>query len=56
MENSILKIKIGNWKVRTLFRNKYVTQIANEMGKKDIDIIGISETHWTGKGKLQSGD
>ena len=46
--------KIGNWNVRTLYQSGNIAQAAREMVKRDIDIMGISETHWTGQqGKLQ---
>ena len=38
-------LKIGNWNARTLYRSGNLAQIAREMTKRDIDIIGISETH-----------
>ncbi|EDO33893.1 predicted protein, partial [Nematostella vectensis] len=47
---------IGNWNVRTLYSSGNVAQAAREMGKRDIDIMGISETHWTGQGKMQLRD
>ena len=46
-------MKIGNWNVRTLHRTGNVAQVAREMGKRGIDIIGISETHWTDQGRVQ---
>ena len=40
--------KIGNWNVGTLYRSGNIAQVAREMTFKIIDIMGISETHWTG--------
>ena len=36
----------------------YIAQVAREMAKRDRDVMGLSETHWTGQGKtqLQSGE
>ena len=45
--------KIGNWNVRTLYESGNIAQAAREMAKREIDIMGISETHWIGNGKLQ---
>jgi len=45
--------KIGNWNVRTLLESGNIAQAAREMAKREIDIMGISETHWIGHGKLQ---
>ena len=46
-------IKIGNWNVRTLYRSGNIAQVTREMTSRDIDIMGISETHWIGQGKIQ---
>ncbi|XP_060064978.1 uncharacterized protein LOC132545316 [Ylistrum balloti] len=44
-------MKICNWNVRTLYQSGNVAQVAREMTRRDTDII--SETHWTGRGKIQ---
>ena len=51
-------MKIGNWNVRTLYQSGNIAQASREMKKRGIDIMGISETHWTGQEKvvLQRGD
>ena len=36
-----------------LYRSGNIAQEAKEMMRKGIDIMGISETHWTGQGKVQ---
>ena len=46
-------LKVGNWNVRTLYRIDNIIQVAREMKRKDIDIMDIRETHWTGQGKVQ---
>ena len=46
-------LKIGNWNVRTLYRTGNLAQAAREMNRRGISIMGISETLWTGQGKLQ---
>ncbi|CAJ1053313.1 putative craniofacial development protein 2-like [Xyrichtys novacula] len=46
-------MKIGNWNVRTLNASGNITLAAREMTKKGMDILGISETHWTGQGKVE---
>ena len=45
-------MRIGNWNVRTLYSSGNIAQATREMNKKNIDIMGISETHWTGQGKM----
>ena len=49
-------VRIGNWNVWRLYSCGNVAQAAREIGKRDIDIMGISETHWTGQGKMQLRD
>ena len=51
-------MKIGNWNVRTLYQTGNIAMVSREMTKRGIDIMGISETHWTGQGKteLSEGD
>ena len=48
-------MKIGNWNMRTLYQSG---NIAQGSFKRDEEIMGISETHWTGQGKvvLEGGD
>ena len=46
-------IELGNWNVRTLYRSSNIAQGTREMTSRNIDIMGISETHWTGQGKMQ---
>ena len=46
-------MKIGNWNVRTPYRSGNIAQAAREITRRGIDIMGISETHWTGQGTMQ---
>ena len=46
-------MKIGNWNARTLYRSANIAQAATEMTRRGIDVMGISETHWTGQGTMQ---
>ena len=46
-------IKIGTWNVRTMFEAGKAQQIANEMSRYKISLLGISETRWTKSGKLR---
>ena len=45
--------QIGNWNVRTLYQSGNIAQVAKEMTMRGSDIMGISETHWIGQGKLK---
>ena len=49
---------IGAWNVITMFEAGKTKQIAAEMKKYELSILGISETHWTGVGqsKLSTGE
>ena len=46
-------LRIGNWNVRTLYASGSISLLAREMRKRRINIMGISETHWTGQGKME---
>ena len=46
-------MKIGNWNVCTLYRSSNIAQVTREMTGRNIDIMGINETHWTRQGKMQ---
>ena len=46
-------LKVGNWNVRMLYRSGNITKVTREMKRKGIDIMGITETHWTCQGKVQ---
>ena len=37
-------MRIGNWNVRTLYRSGNIAQVAREMTKRGIEVMGISET------------
>ena len=50
------KLRIGNWNVRTLLQAGNAAQVATEMEKQRTELMGISETHWTGQGKIQIDD
>ena len=47
------KLNIGNWNVRTFYQASNLAQAAKETERLKIDILGISETHWTGQGRIQ---
>ena len=46
-------IKIGTWNVRTMFEVGRAQQIANEMNRYKVSLLGISETSWTESGRLR---
>ena len=49
--NPKLETRIGNWNVRTMFETGKAGQVAQEMERYKLDILGISECRWRGSGK-----
>ena len=47
--------KVGTWNVRTMNQGK-LNIVKDEMERMEIDVLGISELKWTGKGHFQSED
>ena len=47
------RTRIGTWKVRTMFQTCKVHQVAREMKRLGFAFLGVSETRWTGTGKVQ---
>ena len=48
--------KIGTWKVRTLLQLRKLANVAKEMERVKIDILGLAETRWRSSGTIQYGD
>ena len=44
--------KLGTWNVRTMFEAGRAQQIANEMSRYKISLLGISETRWIKSGRF----
>ena len=44
------KTRIATWNVRTLYQAGKVTQVAKEMDRYNLEILGISECRWNGSG------
>ena len=44
--------RIGKWNVRTMYQVGKVHQVAKEMKRLRFAILGVSETRWTGAGKV----
>jgi len=51
--NPKLETRIGNWNVRTMFETGNAGQVAREMERYRLDILGSSECRWRGSGKLK---
>lgn len=44
-------INIGIWRVRTMLETGRTNQVATEMTRCKLVVLGISEKHWTRHGK-----
>ena len=45
-------LKIGPWHVRKMYQNGKYENVKQEMERLQVNILGISETHWKGSGKI----
>ena len=45
-------MRIGTWNVRTLYQKGKLNNVVQEMNRMRINILGISETRWTGSGEF----
>ena len=45
-------LRIASWNVRTMYETGVSAQVANEMQRYRIHILGVSETHWTQSGEI----
>ncbi|XP_062611962.1 uncharacterized protein LOC134273760 [Saccostrea cucullata] len=45
--------RVGCWNVRTLYQTGKLAQVVREMEHYKIELLGVSETRWTGKGSKQ---
>ena len=52
------KTKIASWNVRTMYETGKAAQVAKEMKRYDIQILGICESRWNGQSRtsLASGE
>ena len=48
-----VNVNIGCWNVRTLYSIVKSAQLAREMDKYKIDVMGISQCRWMGQGKVK---
>ena len=56
--NSRKPIRLATWNIRTMFETGRTTQVAREMKRYNICLLGLSETRWlqAGQQKLASGE
>jgi hypothetical protein len=52
------KTRIGTWNIRTLYESGKSAQVASEMRRYNIKVLGLCETRWNGSGqtRLSSGE
>ena len=46
-------LKIGSWNVRTLYMQGKLDNLIKESKDMNLDILGVSETRWTGEGTIK---
>ncbi|XP_055997977.1 uncharacterized protein LOC130047325 [Ostrea edulis] len=47
------KLCVGAWNVRTMFETSKTAQVADEMQRYGLDILGVSECRWLKSGKMR---
>ena len=52
--NAKTKTRIGFWNVRTMFETGKLAQVISEMNRYNLHILGVSESRWTGTGRLRT--
>ncbi|XP_059147249.1 craniofacial development protein 2-like [Physella acuta] len=52
------KTRLGTWDIRTLYESSRSAQVAKEMRRYKLKVLGLSETRWNGSGqtRLVSGE
>lgn len=50
--NAKTKTKIGYWNVRTMYETGKTAQIISELERYKLQIMGVSESRWTGSGRI----
>ena len=48
------KTRIGFWNVRTMYETGKLAQVTSEMRRYKLHILGVSESRWTGPGRLMT--
>ncbi|XP_005112107.1 craniofacial development protein 2-like [Aplysia californica] len=48
------KVIIGQWNVRTMYEAGKLAQVTAEMRRYGLHVLGISESQWTGSGRLRT--
>ena len=48
------RVRLGFWNVRTMYDTGKLAQVVAEMKRYKLHILGISESRWTGSGKIKT--
>ena len=48
------KTKLGFWNVRTMYETGKLAQVTAEMQRYNLHILGVSESRWTGSGRMKT--
>jgi len=48
------KIRLGHWNVRTMYETGKLAQITSEMRRFKLHVLGVSESRWTGSGRIKT--
>ncbi|XP_061166428.1 craniofacial development protein 2-like [Saccostrea echinata] len=48
------KLRLGHWNVRTMYEIGKLSQVTSEMRQFNLHVLGVSESRWTGSGKMKT--
>ena len=48
------KIRLGHWNVRTMYETGKLAQVTSEMRRFNLHVLGVSESRWTGSGRMKT--
>jgi endonuclease/exonuclease/phosphatase family metal-dependent hydrolase len=49
-----IRTRVGHWNIRTLYSSGKAFMLGKELNRLNIKMCGISETHWTGRGRMNA--
>jgi len=49
-------MKLGTWNVRSLYRAGSLKEVARELGRYKLDVVGVQEVRWDKGGIVSEGD
>ena len=48
------KLRLGHWNVRTMYETGKLAQVTSEMRRFKLHVLGVSESRWTGSGRMKT--